>query len=43
MAGVASIKGAGMPALGIGRPSVLTEADAVIPGLDDFVLDDYLA
>ena len=43
VAGVASIKGAGMPALGIGRPSVLTEADAVIPGLDDFVLDDYLA
>ncbi len=43
VAGVASIKGAGMAALGIGRPSVLTEADAVIPGLDDFVLDDYLA
>ena len=33
----------GMAALGIGRLSVLTEADAVIPGLDDFVLADYLA
>lgn len=43
VAGVASIKGAGMAALGIGRPSVLTEADAVIPSLDDFVLGDYLA
>lgn len=43
VAGVASIKGAGMAALGIGKPSVLTEADAVIAGLDDFVLDDYLA
>lgn len=43
VAGVASIKGAGMPALGIGRASVLTEADAVIAGLDDFVLDDYRA
>jgi alpha,alpha-trehalose phosphorylase len=43
VAGVASIKGAGMPALGIGKASVLTEADAVIPGLDDFLLDDYLA
>lgn len=42
-AGVASIKGAGMPALGIGKASVLTEADAVIAGLDDFLLDDYLA
>ncbi|SCM75845.1 Beta-phosphoglucomutase [uncultured Pleomorphomonas sp.] len=43
VAGVASIKGAGMAALGIGRPSVLAEADAVIAGLDDFVLADYLA
>lgn len=43
VAGVASIKGAGMAALGIGKPSVLTEADAVIPGLDAFVLADYLA
>jgi hypothetical protein len=43
VAGVASIKGAGMAALGIGRPSVLTEADAVIPSLDDFLLGDYLA
>lgn len=43
VAGVASIKGAGMAALGIGKPSVLTEADSVIPSLDDFVLADYLA
>lgn len=43
VAGVASIKAAGMPALGIGRSSVLTEADAVIPGLDAFVLSDYFA
>ena len=43
VAGVASIKGAGMMALGIGSPSVLTEADTVIPGLDAFVLADYLA
>ena len=43
VAGVASIKSAGMPALGIGRALVLTEADAVIPGLDAFVLSDYLA
>ena len=42
VAGVASIKGAGMTALGIGKPSVLTEADTVIPGLDAFVLIDYL-
>ncbi len=43
VAGVASIKGAGMSALGVGRSSVLTEADAIIPGLDGFVLADYLA
>ena len=43
VAGVASIKGAGMAALGIGKSSVLTEADAVIPSLDDFVLADYVA
>lgn len=41
VAGVASIRSAGMAALGIGRSSVLTEADAVIPSLDAFVLDDY--
>lgn len=42
VAGVASIKAAGMLALGIGKASVLSEADAVIAGLDDFLIDDYL-
>jgi beta-phosphoglucomutase len=41
VAGVASIKAAGMYALGIGDPRVLTQADRVIPGLDHFRLDDY--
>jgi beta-phosphoglucomutase len=41
VAGVASIKAAGMFALGIGEPAVLTEADMVIAGLDHFRLDDY--
>lgn len=41
VAGVASIKAAGMYALGIGRPEVLTQADRVIPGLDRFRLEDY--
>jgi beta-phosphoglucomutase len=38
VAGVASIKAAGMTALGIGDPAVLTQADRVIPGLDSFSL-----
>jgi beta-phosphoglucomutase len=41
VAGVASIKAAGMYALGIGDPAVLTAADRVIAGLDHFRLDDY--
>jgi beta-phosphoglucomutase len=41
VAGVASIKSAGMVALGIGNAEVLTQADRVIPGLDRFRLDDY--
>jgi len=41
VAGVASIKAAGMYALGIGKPEVLTQADRVIPGLDRFRLEDY--
>ena len=41
VAGVTSIKAAGMFALGIGSPRVLTEADIVIPGLDHFRLGDY--
>ena len=38
VAGVAAIKSAGMLALGIGQPEVLTQADLVIPGLDHFSL-----
>lgn len=41
VAGVASIKSAGMYALGVGRAQVLTQADQVIPGLDQFRLEDY--
>lgn len=41
VAGVASIKSAGMFALGIGKPQVLTQADVVIPGLHAFRLEDY--
>jgi beta-phosphoglucomutase len=36
VAGVAAIKSAGMRALGIGAPDVLTQADEVIPGLFSF-------
>jgi beta-phosphoglucomutase len=38
VAGVASIKAAGMYAVGVGDPAVLHEADEVIPGLDHFDL-----
>lgn len=41
VAGVAAIKAAGMVALGVGRPEVLTQADHVIPGLDQFRLAAY--
>ncbi len=41
VAGVAAIKSAGMFALGIGRPEVLTQADLVIAGLDQFDLHAY--
>jgi HAD superfamily hydrolase (TIGR01509 family) len=41
VAGVASIKSAGMFALGVGKPEVLAQADRVIAGLDQFWLDDY--
>lgn len=41
VAGVAAIKAAGMYALGIGLPAVLTQADLVIPGLDQFDLQRY--
>jgi beta-phosphoglucomutase len=41
VAGVASIKSAGMFALGVGKPEVLAQADRVIGGLDQFRLTDY--
>jgi beta-phosphoglucomutase len=41
VAGVASIKAAGMFALGVGSPQVLTQADRVIPSLLEFRLGDY--
>ena len=41
VAGVASIKDAGMFALGVGSPEVLTRADRVIPSMADFRLGDY--
>ncbi|HEY5799572.1 MAG TPA: beta-phosphoglucomutase [Burkholderiaceae bacterium] len=41
VAGVASIKAAGMRALGVGDPAVLTQADMVIGSLAQFRLDDY--
>ncbi|NVD70521.1 beta-phosphoglucomutase [Duganella sp. BJB1802] len=41
VAGVASIKAAGMFALGIGHPFVLTQADVVITRLNDFNLESY--
>jgi beta-phosphoglucomutase len=41
VAGVASIKSAGMFALGIGDPAILTQADIVIPGLQQFQLNAY--
>ena len=42
VAGIASIKGAGMYAVGVGDAAVLHEADEVIPGLDHFHLRRYL-
>lgn len=41
IAGLRAIKSAGMFALGIGSAKVLTDADVVIAGLDQFVLQDY--
>ncbi|MYM37917.1 beta-phosphoglucomutase [Duganella qianjiadongensis] len=41
VAGVAAIKAAGMTALGIGHPFVLTRADVVITSLADFNLAAY--
>jgi len=41
VAGVASIKDAGMVAVGVGCPAVLTRADHVIPSMAQFRLNDY--
>lgn len=41
VAGVASIKDAGMVAVGVGSPEVLTRADYVIPSMAQFRLVDY--
>ncbi|HEY9714674.1 MAG TPA: beta-phosphoglucomutase [Chroococcales cyanobacterium] len=43
IAGVQAIKAAGMFAVGIGEPTVLTAADLVVPGLDEFPLQQALA
>jgi beta-phosphoglucomutase len=40
-AGVASIKDAGMVAVGVGDPAVLYRADRVIPSMQHFRLSDY--
>lgn len=42
VAGLQSIKSSGMYAVGIGDPSILTQADRVISGLDHFRLSEYL-
>ncbi|GAB3385417.1 beta-phosphoglucomutase [Massilia agri] len=41
VAGVASIKDAGMVAVGVGSPEVLRRADYVIPSMREFRLGDY--
>ena len=42
-AGVAAIKAAGMAALGIGPAQVLAQADAVLPALDVFRIEDFVS
>jgi beta-phosphoglucomutase-like phosphatase (HAD superfamily) len=42
MAGIDAIKEAGMPALGIGDPSILTHADAVIGHIRDFRMENFI-
>ena len=42
IAGIRAIKSAGMFALGIGQPHILTEADRVIPDLSTFSIRDYV-
>ncbi len=39
--GIQAIKAAGMYAVGVGDPAILTEADRVIPGLSAFRLSDH--
>jgi beta-phosphoglucomutase len=39
--GIQAIKAAGMYAVGVGDPAILTQADCVIPGLSAFRLSDY--
>jgi beta-phosphoglucomutase-like phosphatase (HAD superfamily) len=41
-AGVASIKDAGMTAVGVGDARVLARADYIIPSMDRFRLSDYM-
>ncbi|MEO7051260.1 MAG: beta-phosphoglucomutase [Rhodanobacter sp.] len=41
-AGITAIKSAGMAALGIGDRRILQEADAVLPDLASFTLDDFV-
>lgn len=43
IAGIRAIKAAGMYAVGVGDPQVLTEADEVIPGLGNFETNKYFA
>ncbi|MFV3130308.1 beta-phosphoglucomutase [Niveispirillum sp. KHB5.9] len=42
MAGITAIKAAGMPAVGIGDPGILTEADAVIGHIKQFRLESFV-
>ena len=42
VAGIQAIKAAGMYAVGVGDPAVLSQADRVIPGLAAFRLSDYI-
>ncbi|WP_044562353.1 beta-phosphoglucomutase [Azospirillum sp. B4] len=41
VAGIASIKDAGMVAVGIGDPTVLTRADYVVPAIANFYISDF--
>lgn len=42
MAGISAIKAAGMPAIGIGDPDILRQADAVIGHIREFRLDQFV-